>query len=234
MDVRTGIETFHSNANIPTRTVDGYWLTTSSVSHIQGDEKWELRFIDERDFEKEKIEAFENALKKEVEMWMDRAEEGERLTQKTKLCVDFDGETQEKYDLLVQAQLEKVSAEAEMQLLVLSMDHISRDSELNGGFLSDEEKRENELKRRDIEDEIARVHGIIAQSQTTIDLLNESRARDRIKRKDNQAFEKDLVYTSEKFSNEVRNYTAFTHLLHFAKKPVFTQGVTQVSWFSTD
>jgi len=24
MDVRTGIETFHSNANIPTRTVDGY------------------------------------------------------------------------------------------------------------------------------------------------------------------------------------------------------------------
>jgi len=132
-------------------------------------------------------------------------------------------ESQKHYDSLLQAQLEKVSAETEMELHDLAEEQLLRDSASFDSSLSDAEKRDVSLEKTKIAEDmltaiahLEKSHSRIESSEWQID--SDSRWRDRCD-----------DFDSKRFLREVYNYTAFTGLLDFAKKPVFSQGVTQVS-----
>ena len=132
-------------------------------------------------------------------------------------------ESQKHYDSLLQAQSEKVSAETEMKLHKLAVQQLSQAPVSVDSSLSAEEEHENQLQMMMIENDMQITDANIKMSQSGIEsserqIDSDSRWRDRCD-----------DFDSERFLREVSNYTAITGLLDFAKKPVFTQGVTQVS-----
>ena len=155
-------------------------------------------------------------------LWEDRIEESdEEYVQGTRAHPYV--ESQKHYDSLLQARLERVSAETEMKLHHLAMEQLSQNSASVDSSLSAEEEHENQLKKMKIENDMRITDAKIKISQSRIEhsewqIDSDSQWRNRYR-----------DFYSKWFLRDVSNYTAFTGLLDFAKKPVFTQGVTQVS-----
>ena len=187
-----------------------------SIFHVQDTvRRHGFRFIPERDLENEEIEAHMKVLKERMALWEDRIKESEEeYVQGTRAhpCV----KSQKHYDSLLQAQLEKVSAETEMKLHQLAVEQLSRDSASVDSSLSAEEEHENQLRMLITGGKINVAQSRIEFSEVQMD--SDGRWRDCC-----------ADFDSKRFLREVYHYTAFTGLLDFANKSVFTHGVTQVS-----
>ena len=139
--------------------------------------------------------------------------------------------TQEKYKSLKEAKLEKISAETELKLLQLSLDQLSEDLK-SVDSLSDAQKREKELEKRDIETKICVLQASLARFESATDVLG----CPIVDHEQLSVCEIDdcartlATDMSEMFLNAAQKYTDYIDLLKFSQKPVLARGVTQVSW----
>jgi len=132
----------------------------------------------------------------------------------------------EKYKALMKAKIEELSVETEMDLAMLTAEHISRDTKAGTPLSSSITTNLNiELQNTELAAEKR-----LAQTQTTIDHLSREIALSVCEHDGYDSFAKIAAQFSKNFETVVSKYTAYTDLLKFSEKQVLSRGVTQVSW----